>query len=172
MRLAARNARSVSLPYATGAPNTAITASPMCLSMVPPICAMTPSTNSKKRSAGDALPPRRACWTGACSRRDQRTGSPLAAARPAVRARFPKLGKSAPRRPAASRIADKSARPPGTAARQLGQNGVSTGIANALHERNRRHIVPRRDCPNGPFGVTWQPTLGVLAAAACTLTAW
>ena len=49
MATAARSARSESLPRATGAPKTAITASPMCLSIVPPSPTMTASTCWKKR---------------------------------------------------------------------------------------------------------------------------
>ena len=47
---AARTARSASLSCATGAPNTAMTQSPMCLSTLPPKRSIRPSVSAKKRS--------------------------------------------------------------------------------------------------------------------------
>jgi hypothetical protein len=47
MAIAARAARTASSPCAIGAPNKAIMASPMCLSIVPPCCSTTGSTAPK-----------------------------------------------------------------------------------------------------------------------------
>ena len=60
MASAARTARSASLPWATGAPNTAMTQSPTCLSTRPPCSTIKRSACAKKRS-------RSACTSSASS---------------------------------------------------------------------------------------------------------
>ena len=62
MASAARTARSASLPWATGAPKTAMTQSPMCLSIRPPCSSTIRSARSKKR-------PSSACSSSASSSR-------------------------------------------------------------------------------------------------------
>src|SRR5436190_1124660 len=148
---AARTARSMSFPCATGAPNTAIVASPMCLSTVPPDRAIAPSTSSKKR-------PRSRCTSSASI-------SDVSFVKPARSAKSTATGR---RSPAAGAAASATRAPhcgqkradAGNAAPQSTQAVAGALIAAILASPRAgelsayavRRIVPK--CARGPVRVS------------------
>ena len=92
MARAARAARSASLPWDTGAPNTAITQSPMCLSTRPPCSCTIRSARPKKR-------PSSACVSSAPSSRPSAVKPARSAKRTATCRRSPSRSGSGCRRP-------------------------------------------------------------------------
>ena len=103
MASAARTARSASLPWATGAPNTPMTQSPMCLSIGAAVLLDQAVGDARRsRRAGRAPPPRPAPARARCSRRGRRRAPPPAAARRAAPPRGRpggyRLGRGRPQR--------------------------------------------------------------------------
>ena len=96
MARAARAARSASLPWDTGAPKTAMTQSPMCLSTRPPCSCTIRSARPKKRSSSACVssapssrlsavkPARSAKRTATCRRSPSLPGSDAVARSPGV----------------------------------------------------------------------------------------